>query len=65
VVKTSPSNVGGADSVPGRGAKIPHAWGPKTQNLKHSTIITNSVKTLKMVHIKKKKTLKPKKGDLY
>ena len=34
VVKTSPSNAGGAGSIPGRQAKIPHASGPKSQNIK-------------------------------
>ena len=34
VVKTSPSNAGGAGSIPGRGAKIPHASRPKNQNIK-------------------------------
>ena len=34
VVKTSPSNAGGAGSTPGRGAKIPHAFQPKNQNIK-------------------------------
>ena len=34
VVKTSPSNAGVADSIPGQGAKIPHASGPKKQNIK-------------------------------
>ena len=29
VVKTSPSNAGAVGSIPGRGAKIPHASGPK------------------------------------
>ena len=29
VVKTSPSNAGGAGSIPGWGAKVPHALGPK------------------------------------
>ena len=33
-VKTSPSNAGGAGSIPGQGAKIPHASGPKNQNIK-------------------------------
>ena len=33
VVKTSPSSAGGAGSIPGRGAKIPHAWWPKNQNI--------------------------------
>ena len=34
VVKTSPSNAGVAGSIPGWGAKIPHASGPKNQNIK-------------------------------
>ena len=34
MVKTSPSNAGGMGSIPGRGAKIPHALGPKKQNIK-------------------------------
>ena len=34
VVKTSPSNAGGAGSIPGRGAKIPHVLQPKSQNIK-------------------------------
>ena len=34
MVKTSPSNAGSAGSIPGRGAKIPHASGPKNQNIK-------------------------------
>ena len=34
VVTTSPSNEGGAGSIPGRGAKIPHALEPKNQNKK-------------------------------
>ena len=33
-VKTSPSNAGGVGSIPGRGAKIPHALWPKNQNIK-------------------------------
>ena len=44
------SNSGGQSSIPGWGAKIPHALGPKNR----SNIVTNSIKTLKMVHIKKK-----------
>ena len=31
VVKTLPSNAGGAGSIPGEGAKIPHALQPKKQ----------------------------------
>ena len=34
VVKTMPSNAGGAGSIPGWGAKIPHASWPKNQNIK-------------------------------
>ena len=34
VVKTSPSNAGGSDSIPGQGAKSLHAWCPKNQNIK-------------------------------
>ena len=34
VVKTSPSNADGAGSIPGQGAKIPHASQPKNQNIK-------------------------------
>ena len=33
MVKTLPSNAGGVGLIPGRGAKIPHAW-PKNQNIK-------------------------------
>ena len=33
-VKTSPSNAGGVGSIPGQGAEIPHASGPKNQNIK-------------------------------
>ena len=34
MVKTSPSNAGGAGSIPGWGAKILHASGSKNQNIK-------------------------------
>ena len=34
MVKTSPSNAGGAGSIPGGAAKIPHASQPKNQNIK-------------------------------
>ena len=33
VVKTLPSNTGGACSIPGWGAKIPHVSWPKNQNI--------------------------------
>ena len=51
VVKTLPSNAGSTGLLPGQGAKILQASHPKNQ--KHrSNIVTNSVKTFKMVHIK-------------
>ena len=53
MVKTSPSNAEGVGSIPGRGAKIPHASWPKNQNIKRKQFVTNSIKTLKIVHIKK------------
>ena len=53
MVKTLPSNAGGVGSIPGQGAKIPHASQPKNQNIIQSNIVTNSVKNLKVVHIKK------------
>ena len=34
MVKTLPSNAGGAGSIPGWGAKISHASWPKNQNIK-------------------------------
>ena len=52
MVKTLPLDSGGMSSVPGWGTKIPHASWSKDQN--RSIIITNPLKTLKMVHIKKK-----------
>ena len=53
--------------IPGKGGKIPHTLGPKNQNFKkedRSNIVTNSIKTLKMVHDqkKKKKSLKKSAG---
>ena len=50
MAKTLPSKAGGVGSIPGQGAKIQHASWPKDRD----NIVKNSVKTLKMVHIKKK-----------
>ena len=38
MVQTSPSNAKGAGLIPGQGAKIPHALGPKNQNMKQKQI---------------------------
>ena len=58
-VKTSPSNAESAALIPGQGTKILQPCGQKkkkTQNIKNrSNVITNSIKTFKMVHIKKMK----------
>lgn len=45
------SNAGGMESISGQGAKIPHL-GPKHKKNK-SNVVTNSVRTLKVVCIKK------------
>ena len=55
VVKTLPFNAGSVGSISGQGVKIPHALGSKKPNIKQKQFVTNSIKTLKMVHIKKKK----------
>ena len=39
MVKTSPSNAGGAGTIPGRGAKIPHASRPENQKHKTEAIL--------------------------
>ena len=48
VVKTFPSKAGDAGSIPGGRDKISHASQPR------SSVITNSIKILKILHIKKK-----------
>ena len=53
MVKTVPSNAGGASSIPGQGAKTPHASQPKKPKHKTSNVVTKSIETLKMIHIKK------------
>ena len=48
MVKISPSSAGGVGSIPGWGAKIPHASQPKNQSINHrSNIVTNSIKDFK------------------
>ena len=49
---------GGVDSIPSGGAKIPHALRQKSkhkQKIKQKQHCKNLIKTLKMVHIKRKK----------
>ena len=61
MVKTLPSNAGGVDSIPGRGAKIPHASWPKSQNIKQKQYCNKFNKDFKNgphQKILKKKNLK-------
>ena len=54
LVKTSLSNVGSEGSIPGSGAKIPYASWAKNQSINNrNSVVTNSIKTLKMVHVNK------------
>ena len=57
--KTLPSNVGGAGSIPGRGAKILHASLPKNQNIKQKQYCNKFNKNFKngphQKNLKKKK----------
>ena len=45
LVKTSPSNAGDVGSIPGQGARIPHASQPKTKTWNGNNAMANSVKT--------------------
>ena len=61
---TLPFHVGGVGLIPGQVLKVPHASWPKNQNMKsRSNIVTNSTKTLEMVHIKKKKKAQKPRGE--
>ena len=51
MVKALPSNAEDAGSILGQGSKILHPLRPKNQNRKN--IATNSIKILKMFHIRK------------
>ena len=51
MVGTSPSNAGGAGSIPGRGAGIPHASWPESQNIEQKQYCSKFNKDFK----KKKK----------
>ena len=53
MVKTSPSKAGHEGSILGQGSHMPQDQKTETKN--RSNIVTNSIKTFKTVHIKKKK----------
>ena len=61
MVKISPSNAGCAGSIPGQGAKIPHASGPKDQNIKQKQYCNKFNKDFKngphQKNIKRKKLI--------
>ena len=46
-----PSRAGGVGLIPGRGARSHRPRGQETKTQNRNDIITNSIKTLKMVHI--------------
>ena len=62
VVKTSPSNAGDAGSISSQRAKIPHA-DQRNQTYGRSNIVTNSTKTLQMIHIKKSTKKEGRQGN--
>ena len=64
MVKTSPFNAGSVGSTPGWGARIPHTLQPEPQTGSRNNIVTNSLKSLKVVHKKKKKNLKKRAGHV-
>ena len=55
MVKTPPSNLEGMGLLPGQlRSRSQHKQKKKTQNINNrKNIVTNSIKTLEMVHIKK------------
>ena len=59
VVQASSSNGGVVGLTPGWGVKITHvSWPKKSKHKNRNNIVTGSMKTLKIVHIKKKKERK-------
>ena len=63
MVKISPPNARSAGSILGWGAEIPHALGPKIQNIKQKQYCNKFYKDLKLAHIKNK-ILKKKRTSL-
>ena len=54
MVETSPSTAEGAGSIPDQGIKIPHASGPKNQNVKQKQYCNKFNKDFKSGPHKKK-----------
>ena len=55
LVRTSPSNAEGVGLIPGQGTKIPHASGPKNQNIKQKQCCNRFNKDFKKWSTSKKK----------
>ena len=62
VVKTSPSNAGGASFIPGQRAKILHDWQPKNQNIKQKQYCNKFNKDFKNCPHQNKNLKKKKKN---
>ena len=60
VVKTLPSNADGVGSIPGQGAKIPHASWPRNQNIKQKWYCNKFNKDFKNGPLKKKRNIMQK-----
>ena len=55
MVKTLSSNAGGTGSILSQGDKFTHVlWPKESKNEIESNIVTHSIKTIHMIHIKKK-----------
>ena len=65
VVKTSPSSAVSVGSVPGWGAKIPHAFQPKNQNTEQKQYCYKFNKDFKNGPIKKRRKEYEKKKYIY
>ena len=63
MVRASPSTAGCVRLIPDQRAKIPHALRPNHNIKKPKKQYFNKLKTLKRIHIKKKKNLKNKTGN--
>ena len=62
MVKTAPSNAGGAGSTANWGAKVPHAFQLKNQNIKHLTKFNRDCKNgshKKFFFLKREQFFKP------
>ena len=64
MIKTPPSSEGGAGSIPGQGARIPHASRPKKQNIKQKQYCNKFNKDFSNGPHQKQTNKKPLKSSL-